>query len=223
MTEPMEMPSLDDLAPDPFAQKLERLKWIYSQMEMAFGVERQLLQEERQANVDRDPDSYKEWEHLIFDEQECDLEARNKLRAEFVLVSLADTVRELLKEAKSEVDRTTRDSSVGVSNIANDRKSKKSRGDWLTRFREFFQESQIDLAGHAEWDRVQEVVAARNVIQHPESLQNYLTCHRDPRYLNENAEVQLTRGEINATVNGLRDFGAWLRDQITAGSRKTGT
>ncbi len=59
-----ELPSLEELAPDEFLQKLERARRIYSDLSVSFDVERQLLAGQRQAAEARDPVSYEEWEHL---------------------------------------------------------------------------------------------------------------------------------------------------------------
>ncbi len=50
-----EFPSLEEFAPDQFLQKLNRLSSLYRQMGEALGVERQICQEERRANMEKDP------------------------------------------------------------------------------------------------------------------------------------------------------------------------
>jgi hypothetical protein len=220
MNDSLEIPSLVELAPDPFVQRLERLAWIYSQIEAAFGVERQVLTDESLAARDKDPESFQEWQHLIYDERETDVDECEELRAELVLVSLAQAVKGLLTEAEKELRRIIPGSSV--ERMAGSKNGKKVRGSVRDHFITSFQMLGIDLALGPGWRCADEVLLARDAVVHPQRPVEYME-YRNRRFLSASGEFVLGGPQLDTTLKDLQEFAAWLRQQIKARHLKTGT
>ena len=187
-----EFPSLAEFAPDPFADTLQRLRGLYDAMATALGVDRQLMEEQRDRARGESPESYAEWEHLIYQNWEDDLDESKKLLCEMVLVRLNTAARSLLNETGARPDRH----------------EKKPRGAWPDYFKAAFSKRKIDLTSAPGWDCVQEIAAARDKTQHPEA-----PAVRGNRYIDAVGEVEFSREVFEATLARLGDFAKWLREQ----------
>lgn len=192
------VPDLRDLGPDPFLQRLDALRRLYREMGLALSVETAALQEKRKASKLRDELSYEEWEHGIYDELEHDLEECESLRADFVAVFLAEAVRRLLTDVRSELERNR----TGSKQRAGQKKrnARKKRSDWLQHFGDFFVNFGIQLNQGPGWVDIQNVVSARDKVIH-------------------NSRFEYERSPVDAktfpvVLNQLQDFCSWLRAEV---------
>lgn len=196
--------------PDPFLQQLERLKRLYQNIGLALDVEEQIVDENRKAAEARSRDSYEEWEHLIYDEQEEDLEECQMLRSQFVMVFLAAAVRELLDEMECEIKRAHNDSFRDSNRACELGRSKKDRSDLLGRFCRTFQDFKINLECGPEWESIKGIVNARDTIMHPER-------QKRPRYSDGQGIIRLTtQKDFDTLLDKLHQFCKWLRGEVRA-------
>ena len=204
-----ELPSLEEFAPDPFSKKLEHARRIYSDLGFSFDAEARLLADERSAAKARDPVSYEEWEHLIFDDQEYDLEELQMLSGQLVIVFLAFGIRELLEETKRECQIRCMRSTQTL------KRNKKQRGKPLEDLRQSLGTFGIDLARSPSWGTVEEIVLARHAVIHPESMKDCQRLRPNSRYFGT-GEVRLTATGLNQTLAELSAFSTWLRKEVKA-------
>jgi hypothetical protein len=209
MSEGLEgIPSLEGLEPEPYHRMLNGLRKLYQEMETALSVEKHILHEERRASNEKDPVAYEEWEHLLYDEREYDLEECERLRAEFVVVFLAEAVRRLLSEVRFELGETGGSLVSRAGRKRSAKRRNKRRGDWLEPFREFFSGFNIHLDQGPGWAAVQEVAMARDAVVHRSILDR------------EGAPPFLAPKEFADAIGRLWDFCTWLRAEVRAAVKR---
>jgi len=212
MSEPIEI-SLAELAPDRFVDELNRLKRLYDAMGAMLGSEQLLLQEGRRASEAKDPVTYEEWEHLIFNQQAEDIEECERLSAQFVLIHLELALRGLLAEARFELKGDVRNRPALADRS---RRQKRNQGDWIEKIRtQFAREFNIDFVSSSEWALVKQVVITRHAIIHPEGARD--DKKSQPKAQGpDGGEFTLTREGLILTIDRLHKFRDWLQEQVKA-------
>lgn len=192
MSNLVDLPSLAEFAPDPFADTLQRVRSVYDAVGTAVGVERQVMEEQRERSERESPDSFNEWEHQIFDDWKHDLDECNKIRCGMALVVLNSALKSLAHE----------------SNIALARPKKRTRDPWTVHFKHALAARNIDVSSAPGWDRIEEVSAARNKMEHPRG------DVRQNRYLNGEGDVDFSQEVFDATLSRLEEFAKWWRKRL---------